>query len=396
MMTKTYYTNGKNQFNGVFSRKEWSAPYMVSYEEIRNRIDSFRLIGRTIKDIRAIGMSYIHRREDIEECAYNILEGVEEGERSHKSDYDNIDDDMLMNRRLELDEPLLIKFETDDVFEIVTEQAPEYRMSMNNIPWWIEAGINYPNVEASIMLANCIGQKIVDIAVKPKIIGQDEGIEYIGAEPGMEIVSEIILWLSNGEGICISPWLDYCQVCCIKKDASLVKIKVKELKHALYNWEDIHDDESIGFSSHSSNFYFGEKGRDRVEVPYYSVMPEDEISKLRVGEDDFTLFEWALAMINGQLVGIYDDIPEYDYYEWNRVLDEAEKIVSFNSFDELFDYLMTLKDKSTGECELLYYVNRYGADFWKNIDEYKKQLDDMRRWTKLVLPKGKKMIVAGF
>lgn len=397
MIKKTYYTNGKNNFkNGIYDKNEWSAPYMVSYEEIKQRIDGFRLVGRRIKDIRAIGMSYMHRRDDIEGCAYSQLEGLEENERQEKSDYNNIDSDMLMDRYLEIDEPLLIKFDNDEVFEIVTENAPEYRMNMNSIPWWISHKINCPNVEANIMFSVCLGQKIVEVEVITGVVKENESIEYFGAEVGTEIVSEIILWLTNNTGISILPWLDYCEVHCIDRNKSPVKIKVSELKNALFNWEDIHDDEVINFQSQSSTFYFGEKGRERIDSPYYTVIPENEKSRLRIEEDDFSLFTWAISMVNGKSVQIYDDIPDFDYERWYCVLAEAEKIVSFKTFDELFDYLITLKNEMSGDSELLHYINYYGAEFWDHLEKYRIQLEDMKEWTKLVLGKDEKMSVLGF
>ncbi len=75
MMKETFYTNGKNNFeNYEFDRDEWSAPYMVSYKEIKERIDDYELIGRKIDNIRAVGHSYWHTREWIEERAYCMLE----------------------------------------------------------------------------------------------------------------------------------------------------------------------------------------------------------------------------------------------------------------------------------------------------------------------------------
>ena len=234
MLKETYYTNGKNQFKeGRYDRGEWSAPYMVSCEEIRQRIDSYHLQGRKIKDIRAIGMSYIHRIDDIEDCAYRLLEGVGEDERQEKSEYENLDLDMLMNRCLEIDEPLLIKFDNDEVFEIVTQQAPEYRMNMNSIPWLISYEVNCPNVKANIMFSNCLGQEIVEVEVKNKVVAENESMNYFGAEPGTEIASEVVLWLSNDIGISISPWYDYCEVYCIDRNNLPVKIRVGELKQAL-------------------------------------------------------------------------------------------------------------------------------------------------------------------
>ena len=58
MIKNTIISNGKNNFkNYIFSSSEWSAPTMVSAEEIKNRISSFNLVGRKIKALRMIGLS---------------------------------------------------------------------------------------------------------------------------------------------------------------------------------------------------------------------------------------------------------------------------------------------------------------------------------------------------
>ena len=52
MMNETFYTNGKNKFkNDEFDGNEWSAPYMVDVNEIKDRNNSFNLMGRKIKNI---------------------------------------------------------------------------------------------------------------------------------------------------------------------------------------------------------------------------------------------------------------------------------------------------------------------------------------------------------
>ena len=146
----------------------------------------------------------------------------------------------------------------------------------------------------------------------------------------------------------------------------------------------------------SGTFYFGEKGRERVAVPYYSIVPENRKSILRIAEVDFTLFAWAMSMVKGEAIGIYDDIPDYDYEGWHRVLAEAEKIVSFKNFDELTKYLLTLKNSISGESELSVYVKNYGEEFWNQLEKYKRQLEEMKQWTELVLGKDEKIRVEGF
>ena len=55
MLTDTVYSKGKDNFeNYKFSSKEWSAPTMVSPEEIKNRLNGFNLVGRKIKELRLL------------------------------------------------------------------------------------------------------------------------------------------------------------------------------------------------------------------------------------------------------------------------------------------------------------------------------------------------------
>lgn len=125
MLESTYYSNGKNNFkDNSFSAQEWSAPSIVSPAEIKSLVESFRLEGRIIKQIKMIGLAYNLRRDWIEERAYNFYEELDEEVRQEKSDYFNIDPSMDFCRFAEIDEPLLIEFEDGDVFEIDTPQNP--------------------------------------------------------------------------------------------------------------------------------------------------------------------------------------------------------------------------------------------------------------------------------
>lgn len=230
MQGKSFYTNGKDDFKKEFCREEWSAPYLVSYLDIKERMNTFCLIGRRIKDIRAIGISYMHTSDWIEEQAYNILNerGLSEEEVSSGSDYDSIDDNMPMLRYMEIDEPIMFLFEDGDQFEIVTEVEPKYRMSMNKIPRTIDAGINSPNVDAAIIFSPCIGSQIVSVEYNTGIV--DEHLEE-----SIEVVKELIIWLSNGMGLLFTTeCYDFCHVYLIDENKEIVRMEFKELKKALY------------------------------------------------------------------------------------------------------------------------------------------------------------------
>lgn len=122
MIGEIIIRDGKDEFkDNTFSSSEWSAPTLASPEEIRNRINSLHLVGRKIKKLRMIGLSYFFSRNWIENFAYNALpEDMSEEERQFKSNYNNINPDLESYRYLIIDEPFLIKFEDGDIFEIDT------------------------------------------------------------------------------------------------------------------------------------------------------------------------------------------------------------------------------------------------------------------------------------
>ena len=235
MLSGTFYSKGKDNFkDNTFSAEEWSAPYMVSPKEIRERIDSFVLCGRRIKRMRMIGFSYSHTRDWVEEAVYLQVEHLPDEERRRKSDYPTIDLAMQFNRCAEIDEPLLIEFEDGDVFEIDTPQEPEFRMSMNCIPWQIGAGTNLPNVDADILFSPCVGQAIVAAEVHTYMTDKDPMFCGTFDEP-RELVSHITLRLENGVGLQIGPDLDYCEVSCVDADGETVKTPFSQLKEAIFD-----------------------------------------------------------------------------------------------------------------------------------------------------------------
>lgn len=252
MISNTIYSKGRDNFKDyTFSAREWSAPTMVSPKEIRERIDSFALRGRKIKRMRLIGLSDFHTRDWVEEAAYRQVEHLPEEERQRKSNYSTIDPTMQFSRYAQIDEPFLIEFEDGDIFEVDTPQDPEFRMSMNCIPWWIKAGTNQPNVEADILFSSCVGQEIVSVEVNTRIADKDPMFFCAFNEPPYqrELVSNVTLRLRNGLGLQISPDIDYCEVACVDVSNEWVKISFSELKDALFNWEDLHDDEVTDFEN---------------------------------------------------------------------------------------------------------------------------------------------------
>ena len=246
MLQGALYSDGQDHFEDlVFSAREWSAPTMISAEEIRKRLESFALCGRRIKEMKLIGLNYALTRLRIEEEAYDQLEHLPEEERQYMSDYVRIDPGMQFVRYAMIDEPLLIGFEDGDVFEIDTPQSPEFRMSMSCIPWEINAGGSRANTNADILFSPCIGQRISAVEVNTFMTDMDPMLYCAFNEPPYrrELVSDILLRFENGGALRIGPSFDYCTVICVNEKNETMTISFSELQRGLCNREDLHPED---------------------------------------------------------------------------------------------------------------------------------------------------------
>jgi len=400
MLLRTLYSNGKNNFkDDQFSACEWSAPTMVAPEEIKSRLDSFHLCGRVIKHIRFVGHSFYHTRDWIEEAAYNQLNGYSEEERQLLSSYGNIDSNMLFARAAQIDEPLVLEFEDNDRFEIDTPQAPEFRMSMNCLPRWIESSYGIPNIEAENLFAPCIGQMISSVNVKTYLTKVDPMFSNEFTEPPYEreVVSAIEIEMKDKSRLLISPYIDFCSVSYVDKDGVSLKLPFIELKEALVNWEDLHDDDSIGFHPESASLFVGKKGAEYAEQPYMSVGTSGENGHtLFIGVDDFTVLGWCISHFNGECFDEYGDYT-INKGDWNNILKEAKALLDFDTFDELFDTTVAWNIRyRNGKNYMLCELNSSGVIYWENREQYKKQINDLTIWTALVLKEAEEIQIYGF
>lgn len=396
MLKETYYSKGKNDFkDGCFNSKEWSAPIMVSVDEIKKHLDSFKLEGRRIQDIRFVSHVYNLIRDSIEDYVYGRLKNLDDESRQRQSDYESIDPEFAFSCFAEIDEPLLIRFDDNDQFEIDTPQEPEFSMSMNCIPWYIKPGCNASNMEASILFQECIGKKVLATEIKTYKTNKNP-MYFTEFEDGTEkeLVETIIIWLEDGLGLFMAPCIDYCHVWLADKNQEMRTIPFAELKRGLFNWEDIHEDDVIGFRSESGSFLVGEIGKKHAGSDTIVFIPENNQHEMRMCEDDLMLFFWSASIVLGSLYDQYEDYT-FSYDQWNQLLEIAEKIVSSETFDEMFDYLISFHDVENRNFNLLYSINQNGAVFWKLLFKHKNEAKDLRKWTELVLKPDETMQVRG-
>ena len=278
-------------------------------------------------------------------------------------------------------------------FELAQYQKCE--KELRDIPWWIKAGTNQPNVEADILFSPCVGQEIVSVEVNTRITDKDPMFFCAFNEPPYqrELVSNVTLRLRNGLGLQISPDIDYCEVACVDVSNEWVKISFSELKDALFNWEDLHADEVTGFEAESHMLFFGRKGAAYTDTPYMTLSSSGKgDSCLHVYVEDFLILDWSISLAIGSW---FDEYGEYHFShkEWNDLLDEAWRILAADSFDELFDELIDRQGKGN---YMMWKLNSRGASFWKERDKYRTQIKDIREWSDLVLGPNDMMDIYGF
>ena len=394
MLQETYYTNGKIEFkNNVFNSREWSAPHMVDKKEIEEAIRNLKLKGRVIKDIRFISYAFNLSRARLEDYAYRQLECLSEEERQKKSDYNNIPLDLAYPRYVQLDDPMIIKFEDGDRLEIDAPQEPEFRISLNCIPWRIEPSWGGSNVDATILFDACIGKQIDRVEVSTYMTKEDPMYnEEFPKEK--ELVDRIILWLDDSTGISVSPFIDFVDIAIIDSNKEAVKLPFKKLEEALYNWEDLHEDEELGFIPECGTFWFGQKYykfRDTAFIDFYS---EREKHTLHIHDDDIMLVSLAISAVIGEPHDVFEDY-ELSYDQWISVLDEVDKLMGFETYKAFLDHFRELKRITNGKCDLSLYLNNCGLNFWKDKELHEKEAIDLRQWTELALKPGEKMFVRG-
>ena len=223
-MKKATYPNNK------FDYQLWSAPRLYKADDIKQELNRLSLTGRKIKELKFIGLCYDLHTEDIEDYFYNQYENTitDENTLQKMSDFNNIPDDFELPRSALIDELFLIKFNDGDIFEIDTPMDPEYRFSMNQIPWETDFDTNQPNIDANILLSSCLNATIekVDIACY-----MNNAIE----ENSVTAVSQIIINLDNGLSLTIEPMFDYCKVQLWHNKETLSTITLGELKKGFIN-----------------------------------------------------------------------------------------------------------------------------------------------------------------
>ena len=228
-------SEGNNEFlDGEFSYREWSAPELETVEEAEEYIQQFYLEGRTIRDFFLIGFSYMHTEDMLSDTVYEGPSDPVYLERAKAWETEDFSGNDLFLQYIESDEPLLIRFEDGDTFEITFPNECCLRMSMNCIPWGIKAGCNYQNCDADIFFSSCKGHMIRSV----EVFGEKDSRYRDGVEYEIIAPTKIILRLDNGIGISIyGECYDYVRYDCVDENNRICTLPYRQLRKSLSNKE---------------------------------------------------------------------------------------------------------------------------------------------------------------
>ena len=168
-------SKGNNQFkDNMFDFWTWSAPILQTAEEVTAFVHEQKLIGRTIKDIQAVGYGYDWSYDYF----YNIIKAIYKKDRKALESMD-------FPCSIEIDEPLLILFEDGDILGIDYSDGSSIRMEMNTLPWDLRPGTNRKNFHADRLFRDILGSRISNIMIASSITQP----EFTGSH-GLELAEQ--------------------------------------------------------------------------------------------------------------------------------------------------------------------------------------------------------------
>lgn len=204
---------GSNDFkDGKFDFFEWSAPVIQDCDNLKEKVDSFRLIGRRIKSMRFVGHCYNLNEDGIED---RILDSLEEKGMDIKQydnglfyelpELDDLDQELPITCSCAMiDEPFIIDFEDDlGDLEIDYSEGSTVRLGSNCIPEGIEPGVNRRNFDADVLFSEIIGGMIKNIYIETSFelgsFADFTGSHGLDLEEQEEYIHKITFVIENGQ-----------------------------------------------------------------------------------------------------------------------------------------------------------------------------------------------------
>ena len=152
--------------NDTFDWNNWDMDEVQSSDEVRKKIESFSLRGKTIQRIRFLSYSFFHSPHILLDIAYSRqYKDCPEPDIEHYG-INDVDDNIMFYREAEIDDCMVVGFDDGSTFEISTGFGVSWAVSMNQIPWNVRSKYpDCPYLDASILFSSCIGRTITDIEV---------------------------------------------------------------------------------------------------------------------------------------------------------------------------------------------------------------------------------------
>ena len=244
------YSEGKNIYpEHEFSFWEWSAPILQTPEEVMAKVHELGLVGRTVKDIRTIGMGYNWEKDDIRDAIHIALNNMAPVLRTQIPNPDDfLPDGVDISRWAEIDEPLLIAFEDGDILGISFDEGSCVRMELNTIPWNLPPGTNRKNFHANRLFADILGKKIMAVEVtatsdEPCFTGAhglelNEQISYVNK---VTLVFDRNSLFGPVQSLTFSAWWDYCHVELTNHNGCACTIAARDIPHVVEGFIDLND-----------------------------------------------------------------------------------------------------------------------------------------------------------
>lgn len=316
-------------------------------------------IGETISSVIAGGVCRNLTRKAIEAYVYHQRKDLHESERKAAACYSRIPPDLLFPRTLELEGPLWIFCK--HWLEVKSVPGNGLSVQCPDISWWPSLNTNIEGPEA--------------------LPGAGETISDIRVTKSGTIITTVDVHLGNGKTIHVVGKEPLIEVTYLSKTREMEFVPFHMLKKGLYNWEDLHCDDEIGFSAKSPLVFVRANFGDSID---FSSLDAHE-HRIQIQEDDGEWIECGIAIVRKGWIDHYGD-ETFSWNEWNEILAVAARLLSFHRFDDLFDYLIGLGLVDEDGCNIfLNWLNHCGADFWKKREQYSLMYEDVKRWSSLAL-----------
>lgn len=316
---------------GRFDSAHWTAKRYVTAEEVRSALESFRLVGREIWALHTPSSDYIHRVEDILGETERYVQGEDEDSRSNIAAYAYLPNKTKIERKMEIDMPLVIEFNGGDTFEIDIDMAPAYYLSMNHIPVEVakNAGIG---VNPSEMFSDTVGKKIAAVDLETERC--DTHPCFGGKlEKETEIVTAIFLRFENGSCLRLSGFYDFLEVASLDRNGETKQASWETIRDGVVTEADLFFDRRSGFIARKGRLMFGWKGARCAGEHGVTLAPGPDWPRIiRSGREAYVASEYSaiFGIAVGMAVSRYWDgckTIDLTMAEWRNVLTVLKRLV---------------------------------------------------------------------